>query len=134
MKKALARYLFPMCVLLLGGFINLYADSFENIDTGIASYGIGHQSLDHASVHALQIGIEKSLFVEVTELEEQEERDENTASDSTDERFGSYFTAFFYASISEQLYRELDINLGFTAPSTITAPFKRHIRFQVFLI
>ena len=134
MKKALARYLFPICVLLLGGVINLYADSYDTIDTENASYGIGYQSHDHASIHSLQIGIEKNLFVEVTDLEEQEERDENIASHNTDVRFGSYLTAFFYASISEQLYRELDINLGFSGPSAITAPFKRHIRFQIFLI
>ncbi|WP_036385554.1 hypothetical protein [Muricauda sp. MAR_2010_75] len=134
MKKAFKRYLFPLCILLLGGFINhLYADDQDNINDGSACY-VAHQYLDHTTVDTAHIGFEKSLFVEITDVEEQEERDEDLAPYNSDFQFGSYFTAFFYASVSGQEFRELEINLGFSQPTSITTPFKRHIQFQVFRI
>ena len=134
MKKAFQKSLLPLCILLLGGFINqLYADSQDVIEDGNAFY-LGYQCLNQTSVDSPLIGLDKSIFVEVTDIEEQEERDEDLASYNSDFQFGSYLTAFFYASVSGQDFRELEINLGFTAPTSITAPFKRHIRFQVFRI
>lgn len=134
MRKAFAKYLYPLFILLLGGFVNhLYADSQNSIDDRNACY-FGYHHLDHTSVDTSLIGAEKSFFIEVTDVEEQEERDEDLASLDTDLQFGSYLTAFFYASVSGQDFRELEINLGFSKPTSITAPFRRHIRFQVFRI
>ncbi len=134
MKKAFRKYLFPLFILLLGGFINhLYADAQDGINDESACY-IGYQHHGHASVDLPQIDIEKNLFVEVTDVEEQEEKDEDVTSFKTDYQLGSYFTAFFYASVSEQEFRELEINLGFSVPTSLTAPFKRNILFQVFRI
>lgn len=119
-------------LLLAGGFINLYADSPANIDDdsscSVGVYGhLGYDSIDFP-----QSTIEKSLFVEVTDIEEQEERDENLTFSNL--QFGSYLTAFFYASPSGPTFRELEMNLGVFKPSSLTAPYKRHIRFQVFRI
>jgi hypothetical protein len=134
MKKAFAKYLFPLFILLLGGFINhLYADTQNGLNDENAFY-LGYQCIGRTAVDVPQIAIEKSLFVEVTDIEEQEERDENLASFNTNFQFGSYLTAFFYASVSRQEFRELDINLGFFEPTSITAPYRRNIRFQVFRI
>lgn len=134
MKKAFAKYLFPLFILLLGGFINhLYADSQNGIDDENAC-SVEYHFIEHTSVNTPQIDIEKSLFAEVTDVEEQEERDEDVASFNTDVQFGSYLTAFFYASVSGQQFRELDINLGYSEPTSITAPYSRNIRFQVFRI
>ncbi|MBO0322425.1 hypothetical protein J0X14_08960 [Muricauda sp. CAU 1633] len=134
MRKALKRYLFPLCILLLGGFINhLYADVQDSIENENACFS-QYEFLGHASVDTPLVGIEKSLFAEITDVEEQEEKDEDFASYSSDLQFGSYFTAFFYPSVSGQEFRELEINHGLFQPTSITAPYKRHIQFQVFRI
>lgn len=134
MKKAFKRYLFPLCILLLGGFINhLYADVQDSINDESACYS-AYQYLGHTNVDTSQMGFEKSLFVEITDVEEQEERDEDLASYNSDFQFGSYLTAFLYASVSGLEFRELEINLGFSQPTSITTPYKRHIQFQVFRI
>ncbi|RIV42112.1 hypothetical protein [Flagellimonas pelagia] len=134
MKKAFRRYLFPLCILLLGGFINLYADSQDNIDEEDACYLEAGQNLENIdSVGLLQYGPEKKHCTE-TEVEEQEEREEEAASHDLDLEYGSYLTAFFYASQSGQFIRKPDTDLGDLSPSPISTPLKRYIRFQVFRI
>ena len=112
----------------------MYADSQNSIDEENACYLEAGQNLENIdSVGLLQYGPEKKHCTE-TEVEEQEEREEEAASHDLDLEYGSYLTAFFYASVSGQLFRELEINLGYSEPTSITAPYSRNIRFQVFRI
>lgn len=132
MKKALAQYLVPLCMLLLGGFMNhTYADAQ---DTSESACIIDHQHIDNSTIAIPLNGVEKNLFVEITDVEEQEERDENTTSSSVDVRLGSYLTAFFNGSLSEQTFGQLETNPRHLEPNFTTATQKRHIRFQVFRI
>ena len=134
MKKAFRRYLFPLCLLLLGGFINLYADAQDGIDEESACYLEAGQNLEHIdSIGSLQYNPEKKYCTE-TEVEEQEEREEEAASHDLNLEFGSYLTAFFYASQSGQFIRKPDTDLGNLSPNPISTPLKRYIRFQVFRI
>lgn len=132
MKKALAQYLVPICILLLGGFMNhVYADAQ---DTSESACIIDYKHIDNSTVAIPLNGAEKNLFVEITDVEEQEERDENGASYNVDIRLGSYLTAFFNGSLSEQTFGQLETNPRHLEPNFTTATQKRHIRFQVFRI
>ncbi|WP_228235698.1 hypothetical protein [Allomuricauda sp. M10] len=134
MKKALRRYLLPLCLLLLGGFINLYADAQNGIEDENACYLEADQNLDYVdSIGSLQSNPEKKYCTE-TEVEEKEEREEEAASQDLDLEFGSYSTAFFCASQSGQLTYLSDNELGVVPFGSQSTPLKRHIRFQVFRI
>lgn len=134
MKQAFKRYLIPLCILLLGGFINLYADSESNADNQNACYIDGHESLDQqTSLNAIQFGAEKKHYAE-TEVEEQEEREEEVVSHSTYLQYGGYLTAFFYASETGSFYFEPNSAYSDFQTASLGSSQKRHIRFQVFRI
>ena len=100
MKKAFAKYLFPLFILLLGGFINLYADSQE---TSFAENACYLQNLEnqhsYASFNAMQLGLEKRHCAEI-DVEEQEEREEEVASYSFSFKYGSFLTANFFENLT----------------------------------
>ncbi|MBO0341323.1 MAG: hypothetical protein VX798_08500 [Bacteroidota bacterium] len=132
MKKAFSKYLFPFLILMLGGFINLYADSQE---TSVANDACYLQNLDDqhssATFNTLQLGLEKRHCAEI-DVEEQEEREEELASHSFSIEHGSTFTASLIASWG-QLFLESNSNFGLSHPK-LSSPVKKYVRFQVFRI
>lgn len=134
MKKAFKRYLFPLCILLLGGFINLYADSDHNCDSEHVCYIESYDAVDPGShLASTQSGLDKKHYAE-TEVEEQEEREEEAALHHDYLHNGGFLTAFFYASESRQHFLEPISQYGGFDSETKGSPLKRHIRFQVFRI
>ncbi|MBO0329531.1 hypothetical protein [[Muricauda] lutisoli] len=133
MKKAFSKYLFPFLILLLGGFINLYADSQE---TSVANDACYLQNLDdqHSSAifNTLQSGLEKRHCAEI-DVEEQEEREEELASHSFSIEHGCTFTAGLCTASWRQLFLESNSNFGLSHPK-LSSPIKKHVRFQVFRI
>lgn len=133
MKKALAKYLFPLFILLLGGLINLYADSQ---DTAHADNACHLQNLENehsfASINALQSGLEKRHCAEI-DVEEQEEREEEVTSHSFSIEQGGIYTASLFAASWGQLFLESNSNFGLEQPK-LSSPIKKHVRFQVFRI
>ncbi|NDV16346.1 hypothetical protein GO009_09950 [Muricauda sp. TY007] len=133
MKKAFAKYLFPLFLLLLGGFINLYADSQE---TSIANNACHIQNLEnqHSSAYfnVLQLGYEKRHCTEI-DIEEKDEREEEATSHSFSLEHGSFLTAIFFAASWGQLFLESNTNRGFSIPKSASS-IRKHVRFQVFRI
>ncbi|WP_318308954.1 hypothetical protein [Flagellimonas crocea] len=133
MKKAFAKYLFPLFILLLGGFINLYADSQG---TSIADNACYLQSLENqhssASIDTAQSGLEKRYCAEI-DVEEKDEREEEVASHSFSLKYGSPLTANVFAASWGQLFLESNTNFGLEHPKTSSST-KKHVRFQVFRI
>nr|WP_321412241.1 hypothetical protein [uncultured Allomuricauda sp.] len=133
MNKAFAKYLFPLFILLLGGFINLYADSQE---TTIADNACYLQDLDNhhstATFNALQLGSEKRHCAEI-DVEEKEEREEEVASHSFSFEQGSISTANEFAASWGQLFLESNTGFGLEHPKS-SSPIRKHVRFQVFQI
>ncbi|MDF0706073.1 hypothetical protein [Flagellimonas okinawensis] len=133
MKKAFVKYLFPLVILLMGGFINLYADSQE---TTVADNACYFQNLEHqhssATFNALQLGLEKRHCAEI-DVEEQEEREEEVASHSFSIEQGGIYTASLFAASWGQLFLESNSNFGLEQPK-LSSPIKKHVRFQVFRI
>ncbi|MEC7265470.1 MAG: hypothetical protein VXW38_17140 [Bacteroidota bacterium] len=118
----------------MGGFINLYADAQNGIEEENACYLEAGQNLEQIdSIGSLQYGPDKKHCTE-TEVEEQEEREEEAASHDLDLEYGSYLTAFFYASQSGRFTYLPDNDLGSIPHGSQSAPLKRYIRFQVFRI
>ncbi|MDC6384839.1 hypothetical protein D2V93_01170 [Flagellimonas taeanensis] len=134
MKKAFNSYFLPLCVLLLGGFINLYADSQYDSDPESACFIQYEQDQCPVSSIGFQhLELEKKHYAE-TEVGEKEEKDEETSSYNPDLGHGSYLTAFFYVPIGEQYTSELGTNPGHLTLDSSIVDLKRHIRFQVFRI
>ncbi|MAO16157.1 MAG: hypothetical protein CMH44_04675 [Muricauda sp.] len=133
MKKAFAKYLFPLFILLLGGFINLYADSQETIIADNACY-LQNLEQQHSSVTItpLQSGFEKRYCAEI-DIEEKDEREEETASHSFLLEHGGIYTASLFAASWGQLFLESNSNFGLEHPKS-SSPIKKHVRFQVFRI
>lgn len=133
MKKAFAKYMFPLLILILGGFVNLYADSQETTNADNACY---LQNLDHqqssATFNALQLGLEKRHCAEI-DVEEQEEREEEVASHSFSVEQGGIFAANEFAASWGQLFLESNSNFGLERPK-LSSSIKKHVRFQVFRI
>lgn len=134
MKKAFSTYFLPLCVLLLGGFINSYADSQYDSEQENACFIQYEQDQCPASSIGLQhLEQEKKYYAE-TEVGEKEEKDEETSSYNSELGHGSYLTAFFYVPIGEQYTSELGTNPRHLALDSSIVDLKRHIRFQVFRI
>ncbi|MEC3965857.1 hypothetical protein [Flagellimonas halotolerans] len=133
MKKAFAKYLFPLCIVLLGGFINLQANLQETPVTDNACY-LQNVEGQHSSAvfNALQLGLEKRHCVEI-DIEEQEEREEEATSHNFSSAYGSFLTAHFFAASWGQLFLESNTNRGFSIPKSASS-IKKHVRFQVFRI
>ncbi|GAB4510046.1 MAG: hypothetical protein Tsb004_12130 [Allomuricauda sp.] len=133
MKKAFIKYLFPLVVLLVSGFVNLYADSQENIHAEDACY---LQTLEnqHSSetLHSLELGLEKRYCTEI-DVEEQEEREEEVASHGFSIKYGKSFAAHEFAASWGQLFLESNTNYGLSRPKSASS-IKKHVRFQVFRI
>ncbi|MFN3136944.1 MAG: hypothetical protein ACE37L_04620 [Allomuricauda sp.] len=133
MKKAFIKYLFPLVVLLVSGFVNLYADSQENIPAEDAYY---LQTLEnqHSSetLHSLELGLEKRYCTEI-DVEEQEEREEEVASHGFSIKYGKSFAAYEFAASWGQLFLESNTNYGLSRPKSASS-IKKHVRFQVFRI
>ncbi|MBW8245067.1 hypothetical protein K1F50_19840 [Muricauda oceani] len=133
MKKAFAKYLFPLFILLLGGFVNLYADSQTTTDANNACH---LQDLDNhrsaATFNALQLGLEKRHCAEI-DVEEKEEREEEVASHSFSVKQGTISAAYEFAASWGQLFLESNGNFGLERPK-LSSPIKKHVRFQVFRI
>ncbi len=133
MKKAFARYLFPLCILFLGGIINLYADSQK---TSFADNACYLQNVENqrssASFNTMQLGLEKRHCAEI-DIEEQEEREEEVASHSFSLKYGSFLTANFFDPTWGQLFLESNTNCGLSQPKSASS-LKKHVRFQVFRI
>ena len=126
MKKAFKQYLFPLCILLLGGFINLYADSDSNSEAQNACFIDGYESFDQqAAINATQFGAEKKHYAE-TEVEEQEEREEEAVSHHNYLQNGGYLTAFFYASKTGSFYLEPNSTYADFQTVSLGAPQKIH--------
>lgn len=134
MKKAFSTYFLPLCVLLLGGFINGYADSQYDSEQENACFIQYEQDQCPASSIGLQhLELEKKYYAE-TEVGEKEEKDEETSSFHSEVRHGSYLAAFFYAPLGEQYSTELETNPRHLAFDSGVVDLKRHISFQVFRI
>ncbi|MCK0160962.1 hypothetical protein [Allomuricauda sp. F6463D] len=133
MKKAFVKYLFPLCVLLLGGFINLYADSQHTSVDVNACY---HQNLENqhssATFNSLQLGLEKRHCTEI-DVEEQEEQEEESVSHNFSLEPGSAFTVTLFTASWGQLFLESNTNFGLSHPK-IASSTKQHVRFQIFRI
>ncbi|MDF0716277.1 hypothetical protein PY092_08975 [Muricauda sp. 334s03] len=133
MKKAFAKYLFPLFILLLGGLINLYADSQNTTHANNACH---LQNLENqhsfASFNALQSGLEKRHCAEI-DIEEKDEREEEATSHSFSLEYGSFSTANFFAASWGQLFLESNTNCGFSIPKSASS-IRKHVRFQVFRI
>ncbi|MCR9227408.1 MAG: hypothetical protein NXH90_08325 [Flavobacteriaceae bacterium] len=133
MKKAFAKYLFPLFLLLLGGFINLYADSQQSSVADNACY---LQNLENqhssATFNALQVGHKKRHCAEI-DIEEKDEREEEVASHSFSFEYGSIFTANLFCASWGQLFLESNTSFGLEHPKS-SSSLKKHVRFQVFRI
>jgi len=133
MKKAFAKYWIPLCILLLGGFINLYPDSQQ---TSVADDACYFQNVEnqHSSTtfNALQLGIEKRHCTEI-DLEEQEEREEEATSHSLSLEQGSCLTANLFAASWGQLFLESNTNKELSVAKSASS-IRKHVRFQVFRI
>ena|SRR5690606_28366991 len=134
MKKAFSTYFLPLCVLLLGGFINSYADSQYDSEQENACFIQYGQDQCPASSVGLQHSESGKKYYAETEVGEKEEKDEETSSYNSDLGHGSYLTAFFYVPIGEQNASELGTNPKHFASDSKIVDLKRHIRFQVFRI
>lgn len=134
MKKALNSYFLPLFVLLLGGFINLYADSQYDSEPQSACFIQYEQDqCSDFSIGAQHLELEKKHYAE-TEVGEKEEKDEEAPSYNSNIDLGSFLTAFFYAPTQGHYIGELETNLGCCAHDPMAVGLKRHIRFQVFRI
>jgi len=133
MKKAFVRYLFPLCILFLGGIINSYADSQQ---TSVADNACYLQNVENqhssATFNTLQLGLEKRHCTEI-DIEEQEEREEEVTSHSFSLEQGSSFTAKLFIAPWGQLFLESNTNKGLSVPKSASS-IKKHVRFQVFRI
>lgn len=134
MKKAFSTYFFPLCVLLLGGFINIYADSQYDFEPQSACSIQYEQDQFPSSSVGLQHSESGKRHYAETEVGEKEEKDEETSSFHSEVRHGSYLAAFFYVPIGEQYTSELGTNPRHLALDSSIVDLKRHIRFQVFRI
>ncbi len=134
MKKAFSTYFIPLCILLLGGFINSYADSQYDSDAENACFIQYGQDQCPASSVGLQHSESGKKYYAETEVGEKEEKDEETSSFHSEVRHGSYLAAFFYAPLGEQYSTELETNPRHLAFDSGVVDLKRHIRFQVFRI
>lgn len=133
MKTSFKRFLLPICILLLGGFINLYADAYGD-QVSPTECSIAHfDSADHTSITPQVFGTNKKLYAE-TEVEEQEEREEEAVSHDLHLQFGGYLTAFFYGFQSGIDKFEPNTTYDGYLPQFEGSPLRRHVRFQVFLI
>lgn len=133
MKTALQKFLFPICILLLGGFINLYADTDAEPDSPNTCVIDRFVSMEHPSLATQLFGKDKKLYAE-TEVEEQEEREEEALSQDLHLQFGGYLTAFFYGLPSGIHHLETTSAYAGYVPQFEGSPLRRHVRFQVFLI
>ncbi len=134
MKKAFNSYFLPLCVLLLGGFINIYADSqYDSGPQSACSIQYEQDQFPSSSVGLQHSEAGKKHYAE-TEVGEKEEKDEETSSYNSDLGHGSYLTAFFNVPIGEQYTSELGTNPRHLAFDSGVVDLKRHIRFQVFRI
>ncbi|SDQ67292.1 hypothetical protein [Flagellimonas zhangzhouensis] len=134
MKKAFKKYSFPLLILLLGGFINLYAYSQTAIDDSDACYVLGYEeSNDASTIHHVPSTEDHKHYAE-TEVEEQEEREEEVSSHDHYLPDSSYLTAYSHTSLVEQFLSESNSDKGYYTSKEIATPTKRHIRFQVFRI
>jgi len=133
MKNAFAKYWFPLCILLLGGFLNSFADSQQ---TSVADDACYLQNLENqnssATFHALQLGLEKRHCAEI-DIEEKEEREEEAASHKFSLEQSGSFTANLFVASWGQLYLESNTNKGLSVPKSASS-IKKHVRFQVFRI
>jgi len=134
MKKAFKKYSFPLLILLLGGFINLYAYAqTDNGDTN-ACYALGYDEITNtSSIDHLPSTKDHKHYAE-TEVEEQEEREEEVSSHDHYFPDSSYLTAYSHTSLVEQSLFASNSDRGYNTSKEIATPTKRHIRFQVFRI
>ncbi len=133
MKTALKKFLFPICILLLGGFINLYADTDAEQQSPNACTIERFNTSENATITSHLFGSDKKLYAE-TEVEEQEEREEEALSQDLHLQFGGYLTAFFYGLPSGIHHLETTSAYAGYLPQFEGSPLRRHVRFQVFLI
>lgn len=134
MIKAFKKYSFPLLILLLGSFINLYAYSQTDVDNANACYVLGYEeSTDTSSINHVPITEEHRHYAE-TEVEEQEEREEEVASHDHYLPDSYYLTAnSHYSLIAQSLIRPKS-DKRYPTSKEIATPTKRHIRLQVFRI
>lgn len=133
MKKAFVKYLFPLCFLLLGGTINIYADAQDASVAENANYLQNSENPDSSAlIEVLQHGLEKRHCAEI-EIEEQNEGEEEVARHSFSLDFGSFLTANSFVASWGQLFLESNTNSGLTQPRS-TSSTRKHIMFQVFRI
>ncbi len=133
MKTALQKFLFPICILLLGGFINLYADTDAEQVSPNACTIQRFDTSENATITSHLFGSDKKLYAE-TEVEEQEEREEETVSHDLHLQLGGFSTAFFYAAQVASFHLEPASDYRGYLPQFEGSPLRRHVRFQVFLI
>nr|WP_292960546.1 hypothetical protein [Muricauda sp. UBA7809] len=133
MKRAFVKYLFPLCFLLLGGIINLYADKQDLSVTENANYLQNSENPDSSAlIEVLQHGLEKRHCAEI-EIEELKEGEEEIAEHSFSFDFGSFLTANSFVASWGQLFLESNTNSGLSQPKS-TSSTRKHIMFQVFRI
>lgn len=133
MKKAFVKYLFPLCFLLLGGTINIYADAQDASVAENANYLQNSENPDSSAlIEVLRHGLEKRHCAEI-EIEEQNEGEEEVARHSFSLDFGSFLTANSFVASWGQLFLESNTNSGLTQPRS-TSSTRKHIMFQVFRI
>ncbi|GLU44404.1 hypothetical protein [Allomuricauda sp. NBRC 101325] len=134
MKKAFKKYGFPLLILMLGGFINLYAYTQTDIDDSNACYVLGYEeSTDASTIHHVPSTEDHKHYAEA-EVEEKEEREEEVSAHDNYFPYGSFYAANCDTSFVEQFLFEPKSDLGYTTSEAIAETTKRHIRFQVFRI
>lgn len=105
-------------------------------DTSVTDNACYLQNVEnqHSSAlfNALQSGLEKRHCVEI-DIEEQEEREEETTSHNFSVEYGSFLTVNFFAASWGQLFLESNTNCGFSILKSASS-IKKHVRFQVFRI
>lgn len=134
MKKAFKKYSFPLLILLLGGFINLYAYAqTDNGDTN-ACYALGYDEITNtSSIDHLPSTKDHKHYAE-TEVEEQEEREEEVSSHDHYFPNSSFLAAYCNTNLVEQFLSEPKSDKGYTTSKEIATSTERYIRFQVFRI
>ena len=141
MRKLFYKYLWSLIALFLIGFTNLFANPNQNFEEGsiikIGLENVGFTSNKQLSNHeffkSCRPENEKWLFAEVINIEHEEENNEELSTNykpSSD----SFITYFSYAQQIGCLSSKLQKDIQRFEPYFIAKPYKRHIRFQVFII
>lgn len=145
MNTTFKKYLISICILFLGGYSFLYAHEDLNDRDQSAIQGLAFSKILNCSRANQQSGAafnesrrketRKELVAEEIDTAEEEEENEKVLPSNTREQvYGGFTTAFFYTLLFGHFLVEFKKAFPHFSPHVFAVSYKRHIRFQVFRI